>query len=174
MTKKELENEIKDKHFRMVDFGWCDGISAGAEKQIVYKAAIVRKNGKIKPVIIELELPKKALRTYYKYPYAEKYGKHRCSFAKVIGFRSYYTGRPIKIDSARSLMYAFYYYKNQAVFPGDFNNSLMACSSGIHYFNNLESARCYADQTFMGNTSGVKLRKNSIYEYWVKKNRQGV
>lgn len=119
-------------------------------RPIVYKACYIKyKNGKIKPVIVELKIPYDTKITWYVDDLQEEFAKHRCSEAEVVGFRSYYTGKPIKITKAYSLTEPdFCYSLGKTVKPDSFDRRLDACSNGLHYYHHLESARCHVDWYF--------------------------
>ena len=144
---KEDVKEIRHVFPKVMTAAWADNIIRTKQPIIGYKAAFIEyKNGKLKPCIVKLSIPASALYTiYYREPY-EKYGKHRCASAVVIGFLSYYTGKEIKVTKARSIFYNYFYYKlSDYIFPAYFSVSCSTCAGGIHYFNFLEAARCYMD-----------------------------
>ena len=144
---KEDVKEIRAVFPQSVTHAWVNNIERAKQPMIGYKAAFIRyKNGKLKPCIVKLLIPVDALYTIYYYKIDEKYGKHRCELAKVIGFLSYYTGKEIKVTKAHSIFYKHFCYElGEYVYPGNFSVTFYTCSSGIHYFNFLESARCYMD-----------------------------
>lgn len=64
---------------------------------IAWKGAYiyVEHRGRI-PVLVKLLIPAGTYRTQYHNTDFERYAKHRCSKAKVLGFYSYYTGKKLK------------------------------------------------------------------------------
>ena len=139
---------------------------------IAWKAGYYRE--KETPILIKLMIPKDALRTHYKDKEPEKYCKHRCSKAKVLGFYSYYTGKELKsVDKAHSMVIIngkdglntrFEYRKGTMVYPDTFCTELSVCSNGIHYFNNKQSAFYYMDSIL-----GLSDHRIRRYSHLVKK-----
>ena len=143
-----------------------DNISTSKKDQIGWKGAFIWKDNKVYPVIVKLWIPKKALRTVYDDKMNEKYSKHRCSHAKVLGFYSYYTGKEIKsVLKARSFHTGNEeYFLNSYSFPDNFSKAPAVCASGIHYFNTKESASIYVDNeqwlVYLG-----KVRRHAYLPY---------
>ena len=128
--------------------------------------------GKYMPVLIKLLIPKHAFRTAYFDRYHEKYSKHRCSQAKVLGFYSYYTGKEIKnlygaysfyastvfdteplsngVTSCRFRDVHLEYFKDRDVLPNRYDSGYQICAGGIHYFYEKRSALLYLDQEILG------------------------
>ena len=140
-----------------------DGIHTSKEGQIGWKGAFIRKNDKVYPVIVKLWIPKNAWRTTYDDKISEKYAKHRCSRAKVLGFYSYYTGKKLKsILKARSFHTGNEeYFLNKYSYPDDFSKMELVCASGIHYYNTKKSASTYVDFQMLFRLG--KMRRNSIF-----------
>lgn len=150
--------------------------------KIGWKGAYFIKKGKngvvwAWPVLVKLRIPYTSFRTKYSEPNWERYAKHRCSSAKVLGFYSYYTGKELKkplssysngisnIDAA----YSFFtdepiYKKGETVIPDEYDTHIFVCSTGIHYFYEKESALIYLDWQF---SKQYNLRKN-CYHIWRK------
>ena len=123
------------------------------------------------PVIIKLKIPYNATRTYYADSSLEKYGKHRCECAEVLGFYSYYTGEELT-DLGEA--YAFYgyhpsrrfvYLKGSLVVPENcgsergYFNGPWVCDGGIHFFYEKECAFAWMD--YMADSYDILRRKNS-------------
>ena len=134
------------------------------EDQIAWKGAYIWKNGcrYPYPVLIKLLIPKDTVTTAYDEPFYEKYAKHRCSRAKVLGFYSYYTGKKLKnVFSAHSFHTAMkIYFLDHYVFPESFSRLEIVCGHGIHYFNAKESALIYLDDEC--NYIQAKRRRNAF------------
>ena len=127
------------------------------EEEIGWKLC---KDTRGEPVLVKLLIPTRAYRTWYKDPYHEKYAKHRCSRAKVLGFYSYYTGKEVTDKYKKNCWHvfsihdkSFQYVPGTTVFPewGGQRNPLLysrscgVCDSGIHYFKTKESVYMWAD-----------------------------
>ena len=115
---------------------------------IAWKGAYVcvKRRGMI-PVLVKLLIPAGALRTQYSVKGQEKYSKHRCSQAKVLGFYSYYTGKKLKTVYNACSFYTktpMYRIGNTAV-PSSYSKQKQICAPGIHYFNTKECAMIYVD-----------------------------
>ena len=121
------------------------------------------------PVLVKLRIPYRAHRTKYENPVHEKYCKHRCSRAEVLGFYSYYTGKELNTDIILDkIVWSLwtgtpYYVKGEMIRPTryyDFEPEI--CGSGIHYFYEKESALMYLDWEFENYTC---LRKNAFRRF---------
>ena len=132
------------------------------EDRIVWKGGFICKNDCKYPVLIKLLIPKGTVTTAYDEPFYEKYAKHRCARAKVLGFYSYYNGQELKNISSS---YAFYtaratYFLGHYVIPDYFSKLEVVCEHGIHYFNAKESALIYLD--FECDYIRIKRRQNAF------------
>lgn len=135
----------------------ADSVIHKGEEEIGWKVCI---NSYFEPVLVKLLISKDANRTWYKNKKYEKYSKHRCSQAKVLGFYSYYTGKEVTEQYKKGNCYAYSLRDNSFRYiPGEWvkprwaymENSLYysfspkVCDSGIHYFKTKESAYMWAD-----------------------------
>ena len=150
---------------------YANEIKKEEEDQIGWKGAFIRLGDSIHPVgdtrcpvLVKLSIPKDAWRTFFKDKTREKYSKHRCSYAKVLGFYSYYTGKELKnVRCAYSFFDCWFEYrKDFNVFTKDnsFGSSLRICERGIHYFNTKESARVYMD--YSAEFKNFPIRANHV------------
>ena len=143
---------------------FVDEVRKFNKNEIGWKAAFIWKNGEQHPVIIKLMIPRSAMRTCYRDKISEKYAKHRCDHAKVLGFYSYYSGRELKnIEHAKSFYdHAMRYRKGLMVWPINniFSKQLFVCDRGIHYFYSKKSALIYMDS--VSSFYRVKPRYNHI------------
>ena len=134
--------------------------------QIGWKGAYyIDKNGTKQPVLVKLLIPKSSIRTKYVNSLEEKYAKHRCDCAKVLGFYSYYNGNELKnVKVAISFSdNDFYYRKNRYVRPvRKFSKEVLVCASGVHYFYSKTSAFVYMDYFSLSLTYNFKTRKRII------------
>ena len=127
------------------------------KEEIGWKVCV---NSLSQPVLVKLLIPEDANRTWYINKKHEKYSKHRCARAKVLGFYSYYTGKEVTEQYKKDNLYVYsmrdYSFK---YIPGDwvksrwghmdnsiyYSLSIKVCDSGIHYFRTKESAYMWAD-----------------------------
>ena len=117
--------------------GFANNILYRTSDQIAWKGAFIWKKGRKYPVIIKLLIPKDAARTVHYDKTKEAYCKHRCQYAIVKGFYSYYTGNELKsISYAHSFADKSYIYKIDTVAKPflDFSLTLYTCESGIHFY----------------------------------------
>ena len=129
---------------------FADNVARIGEEEIGWKVCV---NSLSQPVLVKLLSPKDAYRTSYKNTHYEKYSKHHCSKAKVLGFYSYYTGKEVTEQYKNGNCYAhslrdnsFRYIPNDWVKPRLYYSfSTNVCDSGIHYFRTKESAYMWAD-----------------------------
>lgn len=122
------------------------------------------------PILAKIRITSFTNRTKYNNPLEERYAKHRCGLAKVIGYYSYYTGKEIKklIAPPRSSEVPSFRYPS--VLPGyvvpdyyDYGTSI--CSHGIHFFYEKQSALIWGDMMCCRN--GLKLRNQAfVREDW--------
>ena len=128
------------------------------KEEIGWKVCI---NSLSQPVLVKLLIPEDANRTWYKNKKHEKYSKHRCARAKVLGFYSYYTGKEVTEQYKKDNLYVYSMLDNSFKYiPGNwvvprwkkfmdnsiyYSLSLGVCNSGIHYFRTKESAYMWAD-----------------------------
>ena len=123
---------------------------------------------KFVPILAKLRISAKTCRTKYNDPLKEKYGKHRCSRAEVIGYYSYYTGRKIKvpterIESCNNSLFSYPHKLPADVIPNRYDPTTHICSSGIHFFYEKQSALIWGDIVCAHN--GLVLRKNPVSIY---------
>ena len=123
----------------------------------------------VEPVLVKLRIPYKAYRTKYENSTHERYCKHRCSRAEVLGFYSYYTGKELNTDIILDkIVWSLwtgtpYYIKGKMVRPNLYYNlGSEVCGSGIHYFYEKESALMYLDWEFNDFSC---LRKNAYRRF---------
>lgn len=144
------------------------------EDTIGWKAAFYKNDkGQNTPVLIKLKIPAGARRLRYNDPLKEKYAKHRCECASVLGYYSYYTGKEIKnLYTVRSLcasdsLYYFDGHGHHLKFPDRYDQSYNVCSNGLHYFNTKESALMYMDNyiAWSFDYRVFKPRKNTYYKF---------
>ena len=137
------------------------------EDQIGWKGAYIYdgKKHKCKPILVKLYIPASAQRTRYYTENHERYSKHRCEVAKVLGFYSYYTGKELKsVKEALSFFTGTnMYQKDCFVFPTYYSYRNIVCGQGIHFFYEKKCALMYLD--YMGSEYNYKLRKNNMWEY---------
>lgn len=165
---KENIKEIRDIFPKAINIDKIDGIKRIRQPTIGYKAAFIYyKNGKLKPCIVKLLIPAGARYTFYRDESYEKYGKHRCTCAQVIGFLSYYTGKEIKVTKAYSIFYNWFCYElGKVVRPTNFSIINSTCAGGIHYFNSLEAARCYIDSILCSYKYEFRKRELRSHAEW--------
>lgn len=130
---------------------------------IAWKGAYIHvKHRGMIPVLVKLLIPAGTLRTQYSVKGQEKYSKHRCAKAKVLGFYSYYTGKKLKnVYNA----YSFYtdtqfYTIGKTVLPAWYSRQKCICAPGIHYFNTKACAMIYVDIECV--KCGMLLRKYKL------------
>ena len=130
---------------------------------IAWKGAyIYAKHRGMIPVLVKLLIPAGTPRTQYYAKDLEKYSKHRCARAKVLGFYSYYTGKKLKtVYNARSFYTDTQMYTiGKTVLPSWYSKQKHICATGIHYFNTKECAMIYIDiECFK---LGMPLRKYKL------------
>ena len=146
------------------------------KEEIGWKVCIINSR---QPVLVKLLIPRNAYRTLYRNKYYEKYSKHRCSEAKVLGFYSYYTGKEITEQYKKGVHYvesmynrSFRYIPNDWVKPewacfqssSYYSRSNKVCDSGIHYFKTKESAYMWADLNVLMNSIFCCQPRYSIYK----------
>lgn len=168
-----METKFKKNYDLACYINTATFMAKSTHKSYGYKMGVIKyKNGKLNPCIIKLEIPKEALRTEYATSTLNKFGKHRCSKARVLGFYSYYTGKKIKINEARSSFDSKFIYKlGETIYPDSFNMDFdmhdeigwPVCAEGIHYFTNMKCAGFYADIWTCYNIGSSALRMNYKY-----------
>ena len=130
---------------------------------IAWKGAYISvKHRGMVPVLVKLLIPAGAPRTQYSVKGQEKYSKHRCARAKVLGFYSYYTGKKLKtVYNARSFFTDTQMYTiGKTVLPASYSIQRQICAPGIHYFNTKECAMIYLDIECV--KYGMPLRKYKL------------
>ena len=169
LSKKEIYNYVYGDSPKVAD----SAIRKCEEEEIGWKLC---KDNRGEPVLVKLLIPTRAYRTYYKDPYCEKYCKHRCSRAKVLGFYSYYTGKEVTELYKKNRLHVFSthnrdfeYVLGVTVLPewgGQrsllfYSKNLAVCDAGIHYFKTKESAYMWADLNMVSYFifSGMPRRK---------------
>ena len=130
---------------------------------IAWKGAYIHvKHRGIIPVLVKLLIPAGTLRTQYSVKGQEKYSKHRCERAKVLGFYSYYTGKKLKTVYNACSFYTDtpMYTIGKMVRPGWYSTQKHICAPGIHYFNTKACAMIYVDIECV--KYGMRLRKYQL------------
>lgn len=169
--RKTERDKIISCIFGGMDIFWLDDAKVvSSDDKIAWKGGYFYltddKTGKIVtyPVLIKLSIPKDAYRTHYGNKDCEQYAKHRCSYAKVLGFYSYYTGKELtKYDNetAHTMFDCIpRYKKGLCVKPDEYTISNCVCGHGIHFFWSKTSAMLYLDGAI--NKSDLR-RKNSYF-----------
>ena len=130
---------------------------------IAWKGAYicVKHRGMI-PVLVKLLIPAGVPRTQYSVKGQEKYSKHRCAQAKVLGFYSYYTGKKLKTVYTACSFYTDMpmYTIGKMVLPSWYSKQKHICAEGIHYFNTKACAMIYVDIECV--KYGMLLRKYKL------------
>ena len=187
----ETKINLYDYIFGRFERSSCDAHLKFKEDVIGWKAGHIIKKDKngddySYPVIIKLLIPYDATRTYYADSSLEKYGKHRCERATVLGFYSYYTGKELKNLNEAYAFYGYHpsrcfiYLKGATVVPDDYRGEggyfpgPWVCDGGIHFFYKKECAFAWMD--YMADGYGVLRRKNNYLirrQEYLKKLRGG-
>lgn len=175
----ETKINLYDYIFGRFERSSCDAHLKFKEDAIGWKVGHIIKKDKngddySYPVIIKLKIPNDARRTYYADSYLERYGKHRCECAEVLGFYSYYTGEEL---TDLKEVYAFYgyhlsrrfvYVKGSRVVPNEYGgeggcfSGPWTCDGGIHFFYEKDCAFAWMD--YMADGYDVLRRKNSYLD----------
>lgn len=130
---------------------------------IAWKGAYIHvKHRGMIPVLVKLLIPAGTSRTQYSVKGQEKYSKHRCARAKVLGFYSYYTGKKLKTVYTACSFYTDtqMYTIGKLVLPSSYSKQKQICAPGIHYFNTKECAMIYVDIECVKH--GMLLRKYKL------------
>lgn len=169
--RKSKRDEIASYQLGMMDIFWLDDAKVvSSDDKIAWKGGYFyltddKTGEKITyPVLIKLLIPKDAYRTHYLDKDFERYAKHRCSYAKVLGFYSYYTGKKLT-GYDNETAYTIYdgkplYKIGFGVKPDAYTVANYVCGHGIHFFWSKTSALLYLDRSI--NSADLK-RKNSYF-----------
>ena len=158
MERRPKRAEIAVYAYSHVGFFWLDDSKVvSSNDKIAWKGGYFYlkddKTGKMVtyPVLIKLLIPKDAYRTHYRDKEFEQYGKHRCSYAKVLGFYSYYNGKELtKYDNETAhaiFNHAPLYKKGWEIKPDGYDTTSNVCGRGIHFFWDKTSALMYLDNS---------------------------